>query len=190
MMVALKLHEKIQKHVKRLEQFADRPWYPLLIALLAALDSFLVIIPSDGILIASCMLVPKRWFIFGLSISIGSTIGAVLLGALVQTKGLPWILEYYPGVVQTDMWTWTEKFFDEYGLLLVFGIGASPLTQQPVIILAGLASTPLYILGAILFVGRILKYSLMAYLGSHSPKLLKKLWGIKDELKDAGVKIE
>ena len=189
-MVAPKLHQKIQKHVKSLEQFVDRPWYPLLIGLLAALDNFVIIIPNDGILIASSMLVPKRWFIFGLCVSIGSTIGAVSLCTLVEKQGLPWILEYYPGLIETEVWTWTEKFFDEYGLLLVFGIGASPLTQQPVIILAGLANTPLFILAAVLFLGRILKFTLMAYLGSHSPKMLKKFWGIKDELKDAGVKLE
>lgn len=189
-MVAPKLHQKIQKHVRRLEQFADRPWYPLLIGLLAALDNFVIIIPNDGILIASSMLVPKRWFLFAFFVSIGSTLGAISLCTLVEAQGLPWILEYYPSLIETEAWNWTERFFEEYGLLLVFGISASPLTQQPVIILAGLANTPPFILAAVLFSGRILKFTLMAYLGSHSPRMLKKFWGIKDELKDAGVKID
>lgn len=190
MMKSEKLHSKISSYVQKLEQFADRIWYPPLIGILAALDNLIIIIPNDGILIASSMLVPKRWFLFALSVAIGSTVGALTLGALVEHQGLPWILEFYPDINNTAVWNWTEKFFNQYGLLLVFAIGASPLMQQPVIILAALANTPLMDLSLTIFAGRFLKFTLMAYLGSHSPRLLKKVWGIKDELKDAGVKIE
>lgn len=186
----MKLHAQIRNYVQKLEQYADRIWYPPLIGFLAALDNLIIIIPNDGILIASSMLIPKRWAIFAISIAIGSTIGAVALGLLVENQGLPWILEFYPGIDQSAIWTWTDKFFGEYGLLLVFAIGASPIMQQPVIILAALANTPLYNLAAVIFAGRFLKFMVMAFLGSHSPRLLKKIWGLKDELKDAGVKID
>ena len=189
-MLAPKLHEKIRNYVTRLEKFADRSWYPPLIGLLAALDNLVIIIPNDGILVASSMLIPKRWLIFAVCVAIGSTVGAMILSSLVQFHGLPWILDFYPGINETEMWNLTEKFFDEYGLLLVFAIGASPIMQQPVIILAGLANTPLLILAAAIFAGRMLKFTVMAYLGSHSPKMLKKIWGLKEELNDAGVKID
>lgn len=190
MSLSEKLHAKIQIYVKKLEQFADRAWYPPLIGLLAALDNLIIIIPNDGILVASSMLVPKRWAIFALSISIGSTLGAILLSLLVEHQGLPWILEIIPDIDKTQMWQWTERFFDQYGLLVVFIVGASPLMQQPAIILSVLAHTPLPELAAVFFAGRFIKFNLMAYLGSHSPRLLKKMWGMKNELKDAGVDIE
>lgn len=190
MKITDKLHAKIRTYVQKLEQFADRLWYPPLIGLLSALDNLIIIIPNDGILIASSMLIPKRWAIFAISVSIGSTIGAVALSAVVEHQGLPWILEFYPGINTTAMWLHTEKFFDQYGLLVVFAIGASPIMQQPVVILAALANTPLYKLAATIFAGRFIKFMVMAYLGSHSPRLLKKIWGIKDELKDAGIKVD
>lgn len=189
-MLAPKLHDKIRSYVTKLERFADRSWYPPLIGILAALDNLVIVIPNDGILVASSMLIPKRWLIFAVCVAIGSTIGAMILSSVVQLQGLPWILDYYPGINETEMWNVTEKFFDEYGLLLVFAIGASPIMQQPVIILAGLANTPLLALAAAIFAGRMLKFTVMAYLGSHSPKMLKKIWGLKDELNDAGVKID
>lgn len=185
-----KLHAKIQTYIQKMEQYADRIWYPPLICLLAALDNLIVIIPNDGILVASSMLIPKRWAIFALSISIGSTLGAVLLSLMVEHQGLPWVLDLFPGIDKTQMWLWTEEFFDKYGLFVVFAIGASPLMQQPVIILSALANTPLIEFTSVIFAGRFLKFLFMAYLGSHSPRLLKKMWGMKDELKDAGVKIE
>jgi membrane protein YqaA with SNARE-associated domain len=185
-----RLHLKIQTYVHKMEQFADRSWYPALIGLLSALDNLIVIIPNDGILVASSMLVPKRWMIFALSISIGSTLGAIALSLLVEHHGLPWVLEFFPEIDKSQVWIWTESFFNKYNLLVVFAVGVSPLMQQPVIILSALANTPLPELTAAIFAGRFIKFNIMAYLGSHSPRLLKRIWGMKGELKDAGIKIE
>ena len=185
-----KLHAKVSAYSKKLEQYADRIWYPPLLAFLAALDNLIIIIPNDGLLIASSMLVPRRWAIFALSVSIGSTIGALTLSSIVEYQGLPWILDFYPDINQTAMWMKTEDFFGRYGLLVVFAISATPLSQQPILILAALANTPFAKLVPILFAGRFLKFMLMAYLGSHSPRLLKKMWGVKSELKDAGIKVD
>jgi membrane protein YqaA with SNARE-associated domain len=188
--ISQKIHSEIQIYVQKLEQYADRIWYPPLISLLAALDNFIVIIPTDGILIASSMLIPKHWAIYAINVAIGSSIGALAIGLLVEYQGLPWILEFYPGIDTSDMWVWTEKFFGKYGLLFVFAIGLTPLMQQPVIILAALSNPTLLSFAAVIFAGRLIKYMTMAFIGSHSPRLLKKMWGVKDELKDAGIKID
>lgn len=186
----VKLHEKISAYSQKLEQYADRMWYPPLIALLAALDNLVIIIPNDGILVASTLIIPHRWFAFALSVTIGSTIGAIALYAVVDTQGLPWILEFFPGINQSFAWTWTEGFFEKYGIWVVFAVGASPLMQQPVIILAALADTPLAKLALAIFAGRFIKFMVLSYVASHSPRYLKKIWGIKDELQDAGVRID
>ncbi len=185
-----KLHTQIQSYIKKLETFADRLWYAPLIGILAALDNFIIIIPNDGILVASSMLIPKRWVLFAVSITIGSTIGAMALSYAVKAGGLPWVLHYYPDIDNSFMWTWTSNFFDKYGLLVVFAVALSPIMQQPVIILSALAKTPYLELAIVIFVGRLIKFLIMSYLGSHSPQLLKRLWGMKGELKDVGIKIE
>jgi membrane protein YqaA with SNARE-associated domain len=188
--ISEKLHEKIRNYVKILQRYADRFWYPPFIGFLAALDNLVVIIPNDGILISSSMLMPKRWFILALSVAIGSTVGAITLAALVELQGLPWILELYPGVSETKTWILSMQFFEQYGMLLVFAVAITPFMQQPAVILASLANTPLLELAAVIFVGRFIKFLVMAYLGSHAPRMLGKLWGLKGELKDVGVKIK
>jgi membrane protein YqaA with SNARE-associated domain len=189
-MISEKLHEKNRSYVQRLQRFADRIWYPPLIGFLAALDNLIVIIPNDGILISSSMIMPRRWFNLALNVAIGSTVGALALAALVELQGLPWILEFYPGADESKAWILTEAFFQKYGLFLVFAVAVTPFAQQPAVILASLADTPLLELGAVVFLGRFIKFLAMAYIGSHAPGLLKKMWGLKGELKDAGVKIK
>lgn len=183
------IHNRIRKLVKTLQKFSDRFWYPPLIGILAALDNFVLIIPNDGILVSSSMLTPRRWFTLGLSVAIGSTLGAIILASFVEIRGLEWILELYPGLNETKYWIWTKNFFDKYGMILVFVVGMTPLMQQPIIILAGLAEKPLFLLATILFAGRIIKFLLLAYIGSHAPRLLNKMWGIRGELNDTGIDI-
>lgn len=185
-----KLHELIRKYVKLLQRFADRFWFPPLIGLLSALDNFVIVIPNEGILISSSMVIPKRWFIFALSVTIGSTIGALALSALVELQGLQWILGFFPGINETRVWTLTLEFFETYGLLLIFVVGITPLAQQPAIILASLANTPLLKLAAVIFFGRSIKFFVMAYAATHAPRLLAKMWGIQSELEEVGVELK
>lgn len=189
-MISDRVHARIKKLVSALQRHADRAWYAPLIGLLSALDNLVLIIPTDGILISSSMLIPKRWLLFSVSIAVGSTLGALGLAALVEFQGHAWVLQVYPGLDQTLAWTWTERVFDNYGLLIVFALALTPLSQQPAVILAGLAKVPLSELAAVVFAGRLIKYLVMGYLGSHAPRLLKKLWGLGGELKDAGVDIK
>jgi membrane protein YqaA with SNARE-associated domain len=135
------------------------------------------------------MLTPKRWFNLAVCVSFGSTIGAMLLAALVEYQGLPWILDMYPGVNETAVWKWTDQFFAQYGLLVVFIVAITPIMQQPAVILAALAFTPIADVGAIVFAGRFVKFLAMAYAGSHAPRLLNKMWGVKDELNEVGIDV-
>jgi membrane protein YqaA with SNARE-associated domain len=185
-----KIHQQISASVKFLQHYTDRVWYPPLIGILAALDNVLVIIPNDGILISSAMLTPRRWFWLALCVGIGSALGAMGLAALVDMHGLPWILEFFPGLKDSSSWALTLKFFESYGLLLVFAVAITPFVQQPAVILATLAGTPLLTLGLVIFVGRFIKFLVMAYVGSHAPRLLNKMWGVKGELKDVGIEVK
>jgi membrane protein YqaA with SNARE-associated domain len=189
-MITQKFHERMQKLVQFLQRFTDRSWYPPLIGFLAALDNLVLIIPNDGILISSSILTPRRWFGLALCVAIGSTVGAVVLASLVELHGLPWIQETYPGMVGSKAWAWSAQFFDKYGLFLVFGVAVTPFLQQPAVILASLADTPMFELAAVIFIGRFIKFLIMAHIGSHAPQKLNKMWGLKGELREVGVKLK
>jgi membrane protein YqaA with SNARE-associated domain len=189
-MIFNKLHELISEYAKLLQRYADRYWFAPLIGLLAALDNFVIIIPNEGILISSSMVIPKRWFIFALNIAIGSTLGALALAALVEFQGLPFILKIFPGINETTLWAMMLKFFERYGLFFIFVVAITPIAQQPSIILASLANTPFLKLALVVFLGRSIKFFILAYAATHAPRLLSKIWGVKKELKEVGIELK
>jgi membrane protein YqaA with SNARE-associated domain len=73
---------------------------------------------------------------------------------------------------------------------LVFFVAATPLVQQPAVILATLAGNPLWSLLLVIFIGRGLKFMLMSWVASHAPGLLKKIWGLKSEMKEVGLDVD
>jgi|GEM_PF-408057 len=189
MIASKKIRHKIESCVHYLQNFTDRKWYPLLLGSLALIDYFIIIVPTDGILISSSMLKPKKWFYLAICVALGSTLGALILFYLVKTYGLAWLLEIYPNFNQGETWLLTESFFLKYGWLLVFVIAVSPIVQQPIVILAALAPLSFFHMFITVLTGRLIKSLVLSYIGSHSPKLLSKLWGVKGELDDVGIHI-
>ena len=175
--------------MQKLALFTDRHWYAPLIGLLALIDTFVIVIPTDGILISSTMLKPKKWLLYAIFITLGSTLGALLFAYLLQIYGLPWILNFYPELTQGQMWHWMQVFFEQYGLIVIFIIAAAPIIQNPSIILACMANIPLVQIFFVILAGRFLKYLVMGYISSHTPRLLGKLWGITDELDEVGIRL-
>lgn len=170
--------------IHRLREYSNSIWYPYLIGLLVALDNFLLIVPTDAMTVSAVMLEPKKWIRYALIVAISSSIGAICLAFIVDIYGQTFIETVFPGLEQTRMWILTDKFMADYGLLVVFVIAVTPLTQPPAVILAALSHMPLgYIFLAIL-VGRSIKYLLIAWISSHAPRLLGKMWGMRGELKD------
>jgi membrane protein YqaA with SNARE-associated domain len=182
--------KKLTDLVRKLQTYIDRWWYSPVIAALALADNFLLIIPTDGILISSSMLRRNGWVRYAFAIAMGSTLGALMLAHLVELKGLPWILELFPGLADTKTWSYTTEFFEKYGVIVVGAISFTPFMQQPAVVLAGLANIPITKLLPVIFFSRLAKYLIMSYIGSHAPRLIAKMWGLKGELEDAGVKVE
>jgi membrane protein YqaA with SNARE-associated domain len=176
------LKKSIFQSIRQLQSFADRIWYPYLLGLLAALDFFVVVIPTDGLIISSTLLRPQGWLRFALLTAIGSTLGSALLLWITNELGVPYLLDSFGGLTNNSFWIWSLNFFKEHGLIVVFLIAATPLAQQPAVLLASLAETPFKNFLFIYLLGRLCKYLFMSYVSSHAPSLISKMWGIQDEI--------
>lgn len=165
----------------------DRWWYPILIAALTFIDVFTIIVPSDGILVSSVLMRPKRWMRTALAMTVGSFLGGALFAWLVQHYGEGFILTLMPAITDTVVWTWTQDFFLRYGLIVVFLAAASPVSFQPALFFAVLAHAPFPLILVMLLAGRILKNFLVAWVSYRTPRALGKLWGIKSDLEEMDV---
>lgn len=166
----------------RIQKYIDRPWYIVAVAFLAMLDLFIMIIPTDGLLVSAVLVKPKKWLGRAIWVSLGSAIGAFLLTVLVQIDS-QWVLDnLVEQFVSSGTWEQTEAFVDNYGIFALSLVAISILPQQPVVIIAALAGMqPLQAFVAVL-IGRLSKYLVLAWLASHAPGYLKKLPFLSREL--------
>lgn len=182
--------QRIRSWITILQKHVQSWWYTPLIAFLAALDSIVIVIPTDGLLVSATMLNPKRWVYLAVCLTLGSALGALFLAYLLELHGLPLLLKWYPEIVQTKSWMITDQLMDRWGALALFAVALSPFMQHPAVILAALAGMPLLELFGIVFVGRLIKYLALAWISTHAPDMLWKLWGIQGELEEAGAPIK
>ena len=173
---------KVKRWVRLLQRNVRRWWYAPMLGLLAAADLFVVVVPTDSLLVSAAMLVPRRWFYFACITSLGSALGSVALAALLKVHGLPLLLEIVPGIDQSQAWQWTVDMMSNWGSWALFLVALSPLMQHPAVALAAFSAMPLTQVFFYVFAGRVLKYLFLAWVSTHAPGMLKRLWGIQKEL--------
>jgi membrane protein YqaA with SNARE-associated domain len=177
----------IKKFILPLRRFASAAWFPPILGVLAAADAFVMIVPTDGLLISFSMAKPSRWLSFGVWTAIGSTIGAGALAYLASHFGLPWVEAEFPKLVNSESWTRVHDLMEHYGAVFVLGYSATPLAQQPAALIAGLAEMGIGTIMFSMLIGRLIKFAVIAYIGTHAPGLMTKLWGMQHELHEVGI---
>ncbi len=172
---------RIKTWVKHLQFFVDRIWYFPVVGLLACLDLFILVVPTDAILISSVMMRPRKWVQAAVCVAIGSSLGALFLASAIQWDQAR-VMGWFPAAFNNPAWQWMDVFFDHYGRIALFFIAVSPLVQFPAICIAALAGMPDWEIFSICLVGRSIKSAAFSYGASHAPKLLMKLPLMKKEL--------
>jgi membrane protein YqaA with SNARE-associated domain len=168
--------------IQWLQKYVERPWYNPVISFLAWLDIFILIIPTDGLVVSSVLLCPRRWVGAFLWVSIGSTFGTLCLCLLVQWDA-DWVMHsFLPFAFDTSLWGSTDAFLKSYGLIALALIAFTPLPQMPAAVMAALAHVPLWEITLSVFAGRVIKYALYAWAASHAPRYVLNIPFIKSEL--------
>ncbi len=175
--------KKVKERISRIFHFTDRKWYPFAIAGLTAADVFVGIIPSDALLVSAVLGRPKNWIRIGLIFAIGNFLGAALLAGIVYWDA-DLLREFFPHFFQSKAWLTVASFMEKYGGFALFIGVMAPFPIQPFIILPLLSGFSLKSLLIIYFFSRLFKVSVIAWLASHTPKLLAR-WsmGLEDKQK-------
>jgi membrane protein YqaA with SNARE-associated domain len=141
-----------------------------LMLLFAVLESIIIPIPVDPLLVATVLARPAKWIRLSLGCTLASVIGGGIgwaLGGLLGV-GIDQILAALPAAIAA-----AEKFeavqagFVEFGILLVF-IGAfTPLPYKVIAVSAGIAGFALLPFLMISFIGRGIRFMIVAGIARH-----------------------
>ncbi len=152
-------------------------------AFLVFIDLFVVVIPSEAVMIKTIVLKPKRWFFISTLMILASATGALTLGYLCQTYGQEFVQWLLGDVFGSSEWIKTEKIVNQYGGWGLGLISFSPLPQQLAVVICALAKMPLWEIFLAVFLGRAPKYYLFALLALKFPHLYDKY--LKKIIEDA-----
>lgn len=173
----------LKNFIAKLQSYSNRWWYVPLMCFLVFIDLFVVVIPSEAVMIKTIILKPKRWFAISTAMILSSAIGAITLGYLVQTYGHDFVRWLLGNVFGSPEWFKTEALVNKYGSWGLGFISFSPLPQQIPVVVCALAKMPLWKIFAAVALGRAPKYYLFALLALKFPHLYEKY--LKKIIEDA-----
>ena len=128
----------------------------------------------DAVIILLSWQRPAMTFLIVLAAAIGSTLGCMVLYGIGKKGGETALSRFNPGRV-----AWIERKMQEYGAWAVFAavMAPPPFPTKPVILAAGVLRAGRLRFAASVFAGRMVRYSLLGYLGARfgdqSAKIVK-----------------
>ena len=162
----------------------DRPWYLPFAAFLAGADLFIIIVPTDGLIVSYVLARPRQWIRTALLFSIGSVSGVIGLAWATAKWGDPFVRWLLGDTVGSQSWQSAEAFVSSWGGVSLLLIGASPFPLQPPVALCALSHLPLAEIAIWTAAGRLIKFFGLAWVSSKAPYLLSRIKGLRDEVEE------
>ncbi len=168
------MNRRVARLIIRAQRRVDRPWFLPALAGLAFIDLFCAVIPTDGLLISSVLLRPKRWLSMFLWTTTGSGLGAVALSLVVHALGEPLANRLLADAMASPNWIKTTAFLTDHGGWALGAMAFGPLPQQPAVVVCALAQMPLMTIFLAVWIGRGVKYGAFAWAAAYAPDWFKK----------------
>lgn len=161
------LEQKLQIWLER----ANRGHHLLgLAALLSFCGTLTASYPVTAVIVTAVLLAPRKW----LRLSVGCATGSALAGATIvgvsHLLGYNQIHIWFPSLLNAQTWNEASHWLADYGIWAIFGVGASPLPQMPLLIFFGIVDDRIIEAFLALLGGKVLKYSFVAWITQHFPE--------------------
>ncbi len=150
-----------------------------LMLLFAVLESIIIPIPVDPLLVATVLARPAKW----VRLTVGCTLASVIGGGIGWAIGgllgisIEQILAGLPAVIAAPgKFTAVQDGFIEFGILMVF-IGAfTPLPYKVIAVSAGVADFALIPFLVVSLIGRGIRFALIAAIARHHGNYHMVIW--------------
>ncbi len=143
----------------------------------AALESIIIPIPADPLLVATVLARPRRWRQLALGCTIASVIGGVggwALGAFFSPYLYEWLAMLPERLAAPTAFTAVEAGFAKFGIFLVFLGAFSPLPYKVIAVSAGIGGFGLLPFIVTSIIGRGLRFAIVAGIAKNNgnPKVV------------------
>lgn len=128
--------------------------------------------PVTAVVMTGVMLAARRWLTVSLACSLGSALAGAIIVGVCHLLGYNEIHHLFPKLISPETWDEASRWIGEYGVWAIFGVGASPLPQMPLLIFFGIVDDRIVEAFVALFAGKLIKYTLVAWVTQHFPEKL------------------
>jgi membrane protein YqaA with SNARE-associated domain len=112
----------------------------------------------------------RRWGAIAVGASLGAALGAALLYLVFHHLGWARLFDAYPDVVRSTAWSDATRWLSAYGVVALLVIAATPLPLTPALMFAGISRLPIIEVVLALWIGKLAKYLVYAWLASRFPE--------------------
>jgi membrane protein YqaA with SNARE-associated domain len=126
--------------------------------------------PVSAVIVTAVMLSPRRWLRLSLACATGSALAGAVIVGVSHILGYNEIHHLFPKLLSVETWNEGARWVGEYGVWAIFGVGASPLPQMPLLIFFGIVDDRIGEAFLALLGGKVLKYGLIAWVTQHFPE--------------------
>ena len=128
--------------------------------------------PVSAVVITAVMLAARRWLMVSIACSAGSALAGAVIVGISHLLGYNEIHHLFPNLIGPETWAEASQWIGDYGVWAIFGVGASPLPQMPLLIFYGIVDDRVLEAMIALFAGKLIKYTLIAWVTQHFPEKL------------------
>ena len=148
---------------------ADTRAFPLVVAAVAVAATLSMSVPFAGLLVAAVLMAPRRWLSIAFGSSLGAALGASILYLVFHHLGWARLFAAYPDVVRSVAWKDAAMWLGAYGVVSLLVLAALPLPLTPALMFAAIARLPVAEVVVALWIGKLTKYLVYAWLTSAFP---------------------
>lgn len=149
---------------------ADSRAFPVVVGAVAVAATLSMSVPFASLLVAAVLMAPRRWGAIAVWASLGAALGAALLYLAFHHLGWARLFAAYPDVVRSSAWADATRWLSAYGVSALLVIAATPLPLTPALMFAGISRLPIAEVVLALWIGKLAKYLVYAWLASRFPE--------------------
>jgi membrane protein YqaA with SNARE-associated domain len=149
---------------------ADSRAFPVVVGTVALAATLSMSVPFATLLVAAVLMARRRWGTIAVGASLGAALGAAVLYLVFHHLGWARLFAAYPDVVRSSAWSDATRWLSAYGVVALLVIAATPLPLTPALMFAGISRLPIIEVVLALWIGKLAKYLVYAWLASRFPQ--------------------